>query len=75
MNSGKHKMSRTRLYKTWMGMRCRCSYIGDKAYSTYGGKGIKVCAEWQEFEPFCQWALTNGYADNLTIDRIDNNGN
>lgn len=75
MNSGTHKMSYTRLYKTWMGMRCRCSYVNDKAYSTYGGKGIKVCDEWQKFEPFYQWALANGYADDLTIDRIDNNGN
>lgn len=75
MSNGTHKMSYTRLYKTWMGMRCRCSYTNDKAYNAYGGKGIKVCDEWQKFESFRQWALANGYADNLTIDRIDNNGN
>ena len=43
-------------------------------FDRYGGRGIKVCDEWQEFLPFYEWAMANGYADNLTIDRIDNDG-
>ena len=47
----------------------------DAEYHNYGGRGISVCAEWMEFEPFKNWALSNGYANDLTIDRIDVNGN
>lgn len=66
-----HGLTKTRLYTTWGGMKARCNDKNDK---DYGGRGIKVCDEWQEFEPFYQWALNNGYQDNLTIDRIDVNG-
>ena len=75
MNTGTHKMSYTRIYKTWQGMKSRCSYMNDRHYKDYGGRGIKVCDGWQEFEPFYRWAMANGYSDNLTIDRIDVNGN
>ncbi len=47
--------------------RCR-----DKTNKVYGGKGITVCPEWGKFANFHEWAMQNGYADNLTIDRIDN---
>ena len=73
--STKHGMAGTRLYETWLGMKDRCYNPKDRSFKYYGELGIKVCNEWQKFETFCQWALANGYADNLTIDRIDVNGN
>lgn len=70
----KHKMSRTRPYEIWQGMKKRCYNPNDVRYDRYGGRGITVCDEWREdFSAFYSWALANGYADNLTIDRIDNN--
>ena len=66
-----HGGSNTRLWRIWQGMRSRCSREKDIAYKWYGGRGIKVCDEWQKFEPFQKWALENGYTDELTIDRID----
>jgi len=47
----------------------------NKWYPSYGGRGITVCDEWMEFMPFYIWSIENGYSDELTIDRIDNNGN
>jgi hypothetical protein len=55
-------------------MRLRCYTTTNKDYERYGGRGIKVCDEWQSFEPFYQWAMANGYQDALTLDRIDNDG-
>jgi hypothetical protein len=76
MGKSIHKMSYTRIYKTWMGMKSRCAYEKDKHYLNYGGRGIKVCDEWQNnFSTFYEWAMANGYSDNLTIDRVDVNGN
>lgn len=62
----------TRLHKTWIGIRERCR---DKKNKDYGGRGIRVCQEWQSFENFYRWAVVSGYNDSLTIDRIDVNGN
>lgn len=70
-----HGMAKTRIYNIWSSMRGRCNNPLNNCYKYYGGRGIKVCEEWQEFEPFYRWALANGYADNLTIDRINVNGN
>lgn len=56
-------------------MRYRCDNKNNQAYEMYGARGIKVCDEWQEFGTFRDWALENGYSDNLTLDRIDVNGN
>lgn len=64
-----------RLYRIWHSMIKRCSLITDKDYSNYGMRGISVCDEWRDYIIFKEWALSNGYADNLTIDRIDNDGN
>ena len=64
----------SRLYRVWMHMRERCSNKNNKRYSRYGGRGIKVCEEWQKFMTFYEWAVSNGYRENLTIERIDNNG-
>lgn len=72
----KHGDSGGRLWNTWNHMKQRCSNPQNKAFSRYGGRGIKVCREWEEsFEAFKDWALSNGYSEELTIDRIDTNGN
>ena len=63
-----------RLYEIWSAMKRRCFNPNCAPYKYYGGKGVKVCDEWMEYEGFKSWALANGYADNLTIDRIDSNG-
>lgn len=70
----KHGMAGTRIWKIWVGMRSRCNRESDKSYPDYGGRGISVCEEWSKFEPFAKWALLNGYANELTIERIDVNG-
>lgn len=76
MDTTKHHKSNTRLYRIWRGMKERCNNPNSNAYSNYGGRGIKVCDEWKnDFEVFYSWAITNGYSDNLSIDRIDVNGN
>lgn len=67
-----HGGSYTRLYNIWEGMKRRCQNPNSESYVWYGAKGITVCEEWQQYKPFEQWALTNGYADELSIDRIDN---
>lgn len=67
---------RTRLYTAWMNMKRRCSSPAMHNYKQYGERGIVVCNEWRNNYPsFKIWALANGYADNLTIDRINSNGN
>ena len=63
-----------RLYQTWAAMKRRCYNPNCVQFQYYGGKGVKVCDEWLEYEEFKTWAIANGYADNLTIDRIDSNG-
>lgn len=67
--------SQTRLYNIWRKMKNRCFSPGCDAYERYGGRGITVCQEWSSFKNFRKWALENGYKDDLSIDRIDNNGN
>lgn len=64
-----------RTFIIWNGMKARCLNQRNISYSSYGGRGIKICDEWLEFENFHNWALNNGYKKGLTIDRIDNNGN
>lgn len=72
----RHKMSGTRIYSEWQGMKGRCYNKGNARYADWGGRGIEVCEQWRNsFESFYTWAMANGYQDNLTIDRIDNNGN
>lgn len=71
----KHNMSNSRLYSVWSNMIQRCNNHNAKYYRIYGGRGIKVCNEWQEFNSFKEWALSNGYSDTLTLDRINVDGN
>lgn len=71
-----HGMSNTRLYRIYKKMYRRCYRPQTKWYENYGGRGITICPEWlgeHGFENFAKWALSNGYADNLSIDRKDNN--
>ncbi len=72
----KHGFShKERLYETWKNMRRRCSDPKNKRYAQYGGRGITICPEWDDYAVFREWAMSHGYADDLTIDRIDVDGN
>lgn len=69
-----HGETGTRLYKIWVLMKNRCYNHNASNYKDYGGRGITVCDEWRNsYSAFSAWAKQNGYADNLSIDRIDNN--
>lgn len=71
-----HGKSNTRLFRTWMNIRNRCGRSTASDYKYYGGRGITICDEWmRSFEAFYNWAMSNGYHEDLTIDRIDVNGN
>jgi hypothetical protein len=59
----------------WANMRYRCNSPTCKAYPKYGGRGITISPEWDNFERFYEWSIHNGYKDNLTLDRINNDGN
>lgn len=72
--STKHGFCNTRIYAIWCNMIGRCNNPKNKDWEAYGGRGIKVCAEWNDPKIFCKWALANGYREDLTIDRIDVNG-
>jgi hypothetical protein len=63
---------RTRLYRIWRAMHFRCYQRSHEAWERYGGRGITVCDQWHGYGPFREWALSGGYAADLTIDRIDN---
>lgn len=65
----------TRLYRIWSSMRERCRNPKTKDYKYWGGKGIKVCDEWQKFEGFRDWANANGYVEGLSIDRVNSSRN
>lgn len=67
-----HGMYGTRLYHSWAGMMRRCNNPNDRLYHRYGGRGISICDEWKDFAKFSKWAVENGYSDDLTIDRINN---
>lgn len=72
----KHNMCETPLYYVWQAIKQRCYNKNNPKYKIYGDKGICMCEEWKnDFVAFMDWALENGYNVNLTIDRIDSNGN
>ena len=69
-----HNKSKTRLYRIYSNMKSRCYNKQHSAYQNYGGRGINICDEWlNSFVVFYDWAMDNGYQDDLSIDRIDNN--
>ena len=79
--SGCHKSEKimhggcgTRLYRIWESMRSRCLFKS-KLNKTYKDRGISICSEWNVFDSFKEWAMSNGYKEDLTIDRIDIDGN
>lgn len=75
-HSTTHQKTHTRLYGIWHTMKNRCFNTKHKDYASHGGRGITVCEEWKnDFTTFHNWAMSHGYAENLTLDRIDNSGN
>lgn len=72
---GNYKGSRPRLYNTWINMNRRCHNPEFVDYPRWGGRGVTVCDEWRhDFQAFLTWAESNGWAEGLTLDRIDNDG-
>lgn len=70
------RKGRQRILGILSGMKNRCYNKNSTSYNRYGGRGIKVCEEWRNNpQSFVDWSMSHGYADNLTIDRIDNDGN
>jgi hypothetical protein len=67
-------MGCSKLRMVWMDMKRRCNSPKRVAYKDYGGRGIKVCVAWYEYEIFKKWALNNGYSETLLLDRINNDG-
>lgn len=67
-----HGLSGTAMYAAWRNMRYRCNNKRAKAYPSYGGRGIKVCTEWDDFSTFHEWSMKNEYQEGLSIDRINN---
>ena len=73
---GVHYKEPKRLFSIWSNMKSRCTNPNNNSFQNYGARGIKICNEWlHDFVAFREWALQNGYSDNLTIERIDNEGN
>lgn len=71
-----HGETNIRLHHIWSSMKARCYYIKSISYPNYGGRGIRVCAEWKnDYVAFRNWALKNSYTENSTIDRKDVDGN
>jgi len=74
-NREKHGMTGTRIHNIWRGIKMRCYNPNVKSYEHYGGRGIKMSEEWRtSFLSFYKWAMENGYNDELTIDRINVDG-
>lgn len=71
----KGKRNASKLYSVWLNMRSRCYNPKNKKYKDYGGRGISICSDWDDFLKFKKWSLENGFDESLTIDRINNNGN
>lgn len=70
----KHGEAGTHLHHVWKAMRQRCENRNGKSWPDYGGRGITVCAAWHVYEPFRDWSRANGFREDLTLDRRDNDG-
>lgn len=64
-----------RIYSIWYSMKKRCNNPKTNSYERYGGRNISYCDEWEKFSNFFNWAISNGYDEDLTLDRIDNDKN
>lgn len=73
LSSGRRKAPK--LYMVWDGMWSRCVYPRAKSYNRYGGRGIYVCPEWNDYDAFRKWAIAAGFRKGLSLDRIDSDGN
>jgi hypothetical protein len=71
----RHGENRSRIHRCWTKFRQRCSNPRDPDYKNYGGRGITYATCWTQYEAFRDWALANGYQNNLTLERKDVNGN
>lgn len=71
----KHGLRHKRIYNIWRDMWQRCTNKNNNRYKNYGARGISVCDEWKDPKAFADWAFQSGYSENLTLDRVDNNGN
>jgi len=71
----KHGLHRSKIYKVWTSLKQRCHNPNASFFNRYGGRGITYCEDWDQFQPFYDWAMENGYQEGLTIDRINNDGN
>ncbi len=72
----KHGKHHTRLYRIYYKIKTRCYNKKHNGYKNYGGRGVKICDAWlSDFMNFYNWAMSNGYQEGLTIDRIDIDGN
>lgn len=70
----KYGVRYSRLYNIWNGIKERCLNENNRDYNTYGGRGITICAEWKDdFEKFARWSMENGYREDLSLGRINNN--
>ena len=69
-----HGLGSTKLYIVWKEIKSRTLNPKSKKYNDYGGRGITICEEWLDIQNFYDWAMSNGYSDGLSIDRIDNEG-
>lgn len=70
LDTSTHKLSKTKVYHKWCSMRDRCLNEKNVKYRYYGGRGVKICEDWiNSFESFYKWAMENGYADNLELDK------
>jgi hypothetical protein len=74
-DAGKHGGAGTRLHTIWINMRNRCQQPSSSRFACYGGRGIRVCDDWQDFETFRKWATASGYKEGLSIERVDVDGN
>ena len=74
-NNYTHRLSNTRLYNIWIGIKTRCYNKNHANYQKYGARGVIMCDEWyNDFMSFYHWSINNGYNDTLTIERIDPTG-
>jgi len=71
----KHGLCKHPIYRSWAGMKSRCSDSNSPNWPKYGGRGIALCSKWIDFLPFFKWSLENGWDKGLSIDREDNDGN
>ena len=69
------KGEKKRLYHIWSKMRERCNNPNHRFYHNYGGRGVKICEDWNDYLSFKQWAINSGYQEGLTLERKNNDGN